>query len=61
VIEVFQPFEIAYSHSSSIAKDVWQELNAFLKENLLSLQSGGPVSSLNNQFSLEAMSVVNID
>lgn len=61
VVKIFQPFEVAHSHSSSIAEDVGQELNALLEKNFLCLKSGGSIGSLHDELGLESVSVVNVD
>lgn len=61
VIEILEPFEIADSHSSGVAEDVGKELNSFFKEDLLAFEGSWTISSLDNQFCFEFISVVNIN
>ena len=61
MIQIFKPFKIADSHATRVAQDIRKELNAFLKHDLLCLESGGAVGRLNDQLSLKTMSIANID
>lgn len=61
MIEVLEPLEVADSDTSSIAEDVRKELNALSQQDLLALQSSGPISSLHNQLCLESIGVVHVD
>jgi hypothetical protein len=61
VLEVLQPFEIADCNSTSITEHIWQESNSFGEANLLSLDGCGPISSLDNNFALKSVSVVDVD
>lgn len=61
MIEVLEPFEVAHSHTAGVAENVGEELDAFVKQNFLSLHSGRPVGCLHNQFGLELVRVVDVD
>lgn len=57
MLEIFQPLEIADSHTTSIAEDVRQKFDAFGHGDSLSFDCGGTVGCLNNDAALESVSV----
>jgi len=61
MLEVLKPFEIADSHTSGVAEDIGKEPDTLSQANLLSFDSGGSISSLNNNSALEAMGVTSIN
>jgi len=61
MVKVFQPFEVAYSHTTSIAKNVGQEGYAAVDQNFFSLKGGGSISCLDDEPSLKFVSIVNIN
>lgn len=61
MIEILQPFKVAHCHTTSIAKNVGKEENTFIDQNLFSFKGSGAVSSLDDEFGLEFISIANID
>jgi hypothetical protein len=61
MFEVLQPFEIADGHSSGVAENIGEEPDSLSKANLLSFDSGGPISSLNDNSAFKAMGVTSIN
>lgn len=61
VFDVLEPLEVADGDSSSVAEHIRQEADSFFEEDVLALASGWPVSSLNDEFALELVSVVKVD
>jgi hypothetical protein len=61
VFQVLQPFEITDSDTTGITQNIWQELNAFISQDLFSFQSGWTVGSFNDKFGLEFVSIVFVD
>ena len=61
MVEVLEPLEVTHSHTTGVAEDIGEELDAFVKQNFLSLHSSWPVGCLHNQFGLEFVRVVDVD
>jgi hypothetical protein len=61
VIKVLQPFEVAYSHTSSVAENIGQKLDAFVDEDSFAFHSGRAVGGFNDELGFKSMGVVNID
>jgi hypothetical protein len=61
VLEVLEPFEVTDRYTSCIAQNIGQKLNPLSFQNLLTLHGGWSISSLNNKFGLELVSVVYVD
>ena len=61
MFEVLQPFEVADSHTSSIAKHVRKESNTLGQADLFSLDGGRSIGGFNNQLAFESISIVSID
>ena len=61
MIHVLQPFKVTDSDTTSVTQDIRQELDSSSEKNLFSLNSGWSVGSLNNQFTVELVSVVSVD
>ena len=61
VFKVLQPFKVRCCDSPCVAKNIWKELDSFLKKNLLSLNCCRTVGCLYNEFSVEPVSVVFVD
>ena len=59
--QVLQPFEVTNGDTSCVAKNVGKELNALFQKNLLGFESCRAIGSLNNQASLELVSIVDVD
>lgn len=61
MLNVLKPFEIADGDTSGVAKYVWQEFNTLFDQDLLSGLGGWAISSLDYQFTIEFMCIINID
>ena len=61
MIQIFKPFKIADSHATRVAQDIRKELNAFLKHDLLCLESGGAVGRLYDELALKPVGIVDVD
>jgi hypothetical protein len=61
MLDVLQPLEVANGYTTGIAKHIGQELHSFLSEYLLSSFGGGPIGSLNNEFTVEFVGIPDID
>jgi hypothetical protein len=61
MLKILQPFEITDGHSSGVAEDIGKEPDSLSQANLLSFDSGGPISSLNDNSAFETMGVTSID
>jgi hypothetical protein len=61
VVHVFQPFEVTHSHTTSIAQNIRQKLNASAEKNLFSLNGRWSIGCLNNKFAVEFVSVFSVD
>jgi len=61
VINVFEPFEIANSDTSSVTENIRQKLDSLLKEDLFCLKSSGTIGSLNYELGLESVGIVDVD
>lgn len=61
MLDVLQPFEVADSHSSSIAEDVGKEANSLFEEDLLSFTGCWAVGSLNDELAVESIGIVHVD
>lgn len=61
MLNILEPLEIRHSDTTSIAKDIGQEIHSFAYQDLFSLCSRGAIGSFNNQFTLEFICVVSVD
>jgi len=61
MLNVLQPFEVAYSHSSSIAEDIRKEAHSLLKKDLFSFTGGRAIGSLYDEFAVESVGIVDVD
>ena len=61
MVKVLQPFKVTHCHTSSVAENVGQEVNATVNQNFFCLQSSGAISSFDDQFGLELISIAHIN
>ena len=61
VVQIFQPLKVTDSHTTSITQDIRKEVNTSFDEDFFSFESSRPISSLNNKFRLEFVSIIDID
>ena len=60
VIEVLQPFKVGAGDTSTVDEHVWGSNNASADEDLLSSVSGGAVSTLEDGFNVDELSVTHV-
>lgn len=61
MLEVFQPLKVRHSDTTSVAEHVWKETDSFFEEYFFSFSCGGSIGSLDDEFALEAVGVVEVD
>jgi hypothetical protein len=61
VFDVLEPLEVGHSHTTTVAKHIRQEVHSLFEQDLFGLGSSRTVGSLNDQFTLETVSVVAIN
>ena len=60
MFDVFEPFEVRNSDTTSIAKDVREETDSLIKQDLFSISGCRTIGSFDDQFALEFVSVVSV-
>ena len=61
MLDVFEPFEVGNSDTSTIAKNIGEEADASSQEDILSTSGGWSICSLDYQFAVEFLSVIGVD
>ena len=61
MLDVFEPLEVRNSNTTTIAKHIGKETDTSPQEDILSSSGGGSIGSLDDEFTVEFLSIVSID
>lgn len=57
MIKILHPFEVWYTYSACIEKDIWEENDSFFSTNFLAFHSSRSISSFGNDFTFKFISI----
>jgi hypothetical protein len=61
MFDVFKPLEVRHSDTTTIAKNIWKEASTFSQKYLLCSSSSRSIGSLDDELTIEFISIVLID